>query len=213
MRVISSVARLHERLAEDVQAVRSRDPSARSVGEALLAPGLRAVWAHRLAHELYDRGHRLSARTISELARLSTGIDIHPGARLGRRVFIDHGCGTVVGETAVIGDDVTLFHNVTLGSRGWWQDQPGQRRHPVVGARTVVGSGASVLGSITVGADALVGAHAMVLCDMPTGSHVPAGTVVSEARAVSGAPAEQVTTLSLLLPRRLRGDEPILNAR
>ncbi|MDQ2958967.1 MAG: serine acetyltransferase [Actinomycetota bacterium] len=183
---------LRARLVEDLQVVRSRDPSVRSLGEALLTPGLRAVWAHRVAHYLNGRGHRVIARAIAELSRLGTGIDIHPGAQLGRRVFIDHGCGTVIGETAVLGDDVSLYQNVTLGSRGWWCDAPAQRRHPAIGAGSVIGSGASVLGPITVGANAIVSAHALVLKDVPGGAHIRGSQQPSRVRPAAGRGPEIV---------------------
>jgi serine O-acetyltransferase len=162
--------RLPRILAEDLQAVLDRDPSVQSRVEALLHPGLAAVWLHRLAHRRHRGGHRLTARLIMTVARRLTGVEIHPGAQLGRRVFIDHGAAVVIGETAVVGDDVTLFHQVTLGAVGWWRDnarEPGARRHPVIGAGTVLGAGCSVLGAVTVGEQAFIGAHALVLRDVP----------------------------------------------
>ena len=183
MRVPRDQPRLTSLLAEDLRAVTDRDPSIRSRAEALLHPGLAAVWLHRMAHPLYRSGHGVLARLIMTIARTLTGIEIHPGARLGRRVFIDHGAAVVIGETAVVGDDVTLFHQVTLGAVGWWRDNrrsPGSRRHPVIGAGTVIGTGASVLGAVTVGEQALIGAHALVLEDVPAhgrASAVPAAPV------------------------------------
>ncbi|MFI0967929.1 serine O-acetyltransferase EpsC [Streptomyces sp. NPDC021080] len=168
------------RAREDLSVIVARDPSIRSRAEALLHPALPALWTHRLAHVLYTRGHRQIARLLAYLARAATGgIEIHPGARLGRRVFIDHGAAVVVGETAEIGDDVTLYHQVTLGAVGWWRDgrrEPGTRRHPVVGDRAVIGTGAIVLGPVTVGADVLVGAGSLVLSDVPPGARVMAPT-------------------------------------
>ncbi|GAA2996262.1 hypothetical protein Sfulv_38970 [Streptomyces fulvorobeus] len=156
----------------------ARDPSIRTRAEALLHPALPALWTHRLAHVLQNRGHRQSARTLAYLARAVTGgIEIHPGARLGRRVFIDHGAAVVIGETAEVGDDVTIFHQVTLGAVGWWRDdrrETGARRHPVVGNRVVIGTSAIVLGPVTIGDDALVGAGSLVLTDVPPGARVMA---------------------------------------
>jgi serine O-acetyltransferase len=165
-----------ERAKEDLSVIVSRDPSIRSRAEALLHPALPALWGHRLAHALYRRGHRQIARTVAYLARAATGgIEIHPGARLGRRVFIDHGAALVIGETAEIGDDVTIFHQVTLGAVGWWRDgrrAEGERRHPVIGDRVVLGAGAAVLGPVTIGDDVLIGAAALVLADVPVGARV-----------------------------------------
>jgi serine O-acetyltransferase len=157
----------------DLDTVRDRDPSLASRTEALLHPGLLALWGHRAAHSLYRRGLRRTARLLSVFFRVLTGgIEIHPGARIGRGFFIDHGSGVVIGETAVIGDGVTLFHQVTLGSVGWWHDRrrpAGSRRHPVVGDRVVIGAGATLLGPITVGDDAVIGAQALVMRDVPPG--------------------------------------------
>ncbi|MFF1977168.1 serine O-acetyltransferase EpsC, partial [Streptomyces sp. NPDC058204] len=160
----------------DLDTIRGRDPSVLSRGEALLHPALPAVWGHRVAHGLHRRGLRRSARLLSNVARVASGgVEIHPGARIGRGFFIDHGAGVVIGETAVIGDDVTLFHQVTLGSTGWWNDRArpaGERRHPVLGDRVVVGAGATVLGPVTVAHDSVVGAQALVVRDLPAGSRV-----------------------------------------
>ncbi|MEU6273006.1 serine O-acetyltransferase EpsC [Streptomyces populi] len=170
--------RLIVRAREDLSVIVARDPSIRTRAEALLHPALPALWAHRLAHALYIRGHRQLARFLAYSARAMTGgIEIHPGARLGRRVFIDHGAAVVIGETARVGDDVTIFHQVTLGSVGWWRDGhrvPGARRHPVVGDRVVLGTNAIVLGPVTVGDDALIGAGSLVLGDVPPGARVTA---------------------------------------
>jgi serine O-acetyltransferase len=166
------------RMREDIAVVAERDPSVQGVCEALLSAHLRAVWPHRVAHVLYRRGHRIPARLLSLAGRfLSGGIEIHPGARIGRRIFIDHGAAVVIGEQAVIGDDVTLYHQVTIGAVGWWRDRrrpPGERRHPTLGDRVVIGVGASVLGPVRIGDDSLVGAHAVVLSDLPPRSRVHA---------------------------------------
>ncbi|MFJ8862663.1 serine O-acetyltransferase EpsC [Streptomyces sp. NPDC102451] len=172
------------RAKEDLAVIVARDPSMRSRAEALLHPALPALWAHRVAHVLHTRGHRHTARFLAYVARSVTGgIEIHPAASLGRRVFIDHGAAVVIGETARVGDDVTIFHQVTLGAVGWWRDgrrEPGARRHPVVGDRVVIGTNAIVLGPVTVGDDALVGAGSLVLTDVPPGARVvaPAAEIV-----------------------------------
>lgn len=156
-------------IREDLQAVLERDPSCSGRREALLHPGWQGLALHRLAHRRYTRGHRLTAAVLTRLARLLTGMEIHAGARIGRRAFIDHGFGVVIGETAVIGDDVTLYHGVTLGSRGWLRDSDGgRRRHPVLGDRVLIGTGASVLGPVTIGDGRRIAAHALVLHDLPT---------------------------------------------
>lgn len=155
------------RVREDLAAAKLRDPAARSKAElALLYPGLHALWAHRLNHHLWMRGHRFIARTGSQVARWLTGIEIHPGAVIGRRFFIDHGMGVVIGETAEIGDDVMLYHGVTLGGR---QRERG-KRHPTLGDRVAVGAGAKVLGPITIGAGSVIGANAVVTRDAPEDS-------------------------------------------
>ncbi|MFG2876108.1 serine O-acetyltransferase EpsC [Streptomyces sp. NPDC048337] len=176
----------------------SRDPSIRTRAEALLHPALPALWTHRVAHVLYSRGHRHASRILAYLARAATGgIEIHPGARLGRRVFIDHGAAVVIGETAEIGDDVTIFHQVTLGAVGWWRDdrrEPGARRHPVVGNRVVIGTNAIVLGPVTIGDEALIGAGSLVLADVPAGARVMAPAAEIATR-LSAADREQSAQL------------------
>ncbi|MFI2120382.1 serine O-acetyltransferase EpsC [Streptomyces sp. NPDC020299] len=137
------------------------------MAEVLLYPGLWAIWTHRIAHRLHRLGVPLLPRVVSQLSRALTGIEIHPGAVIGRRCFIDHGMGVVIGETAVLGDDVMLYHRVTLGGVGWWTDAGSARRHPTVGDRVVLGVGASVLGPVRIGHDTLIGAHALVLRDVP----------------------------------------------
>jgi serine O-acetyltransferase len=174
--------------ADYLDTIIERDPSIRSRGEAALHPTVVAMLGHRIAHRLYRRRMYKTARVLSLIARLTSGgIEIHPGAEIGRRFFVDHGCGVVIGETAIIGDDVTLFHQVTLGSTGWWNDakrDPGERRHPQLGDGVTVGANASVLGPVVIGDNATIGAHALVLGDVPPGAlvHAPRGTVL-EARA------------------------------
>lgn len=152
---------------EDLQAALDRDPAAVSALEvALTYPGLHAVWGYRVAHQLWKKGMRFPARLIQNSTRFFTGVDIHPAASLGRRLFIDHAEGVVIGETAVVGEDVLIYHQVTLGGTS---NDPG-KRHPTVGDRVVLGAGAKVLGPVTVGDDARVGANAVVLRDVPDSS-------------------------------------------
>jgi serine O-acetyltransferase len=160
---------MFERMREDIRCVFERDPAARTGFEVFTTyPGLHAVLAHRLTHRLWKRNLKWPARVISNLARLFTGIEIHPGAVIGRRFFIDHGMGVVIGETAVIGDDCTLYHGVTLGGTSW---QKG-KRHPTLGNDVVVGAGAKVLGPIVVGDGARIGSNAVVLKPVPPGATV-----------------------------------------
>ncbi|WP_282213753.1 MULTISPECIES: serine O-acetyltransferase EpsC [Microbacterium] len=155
------------RVREDIAAARLRDPAARSAVEvALLYPGLHAIWAHRVSHALWRRRLRLLARAGSQLSRWLTGVEIHPGATIGRRFFIDHGMGVVIGETAEIGDDVMLYHGVTLGGR----TRDAGKRHPTLGDGVAVGAGAKILGPVTIGAGTVVGANAVVTRDAPADS-------------------------------------------
>ena len=148
----------------DIKAVLQRDPAARSALEVVLCyPGLWALWAHRIAHRLWHLRLRLAARVVAQWARLLTGIDIHPAATIGPRLFIDHGTGVVIGETAEIGADVTLYHGVTLGGTSLNKG----KRHPTLHDRVVVGAGAKVLGPITVGEGSRIGANAVVVRDVP----------------------------------------------
>ncbi|MCK6406811.1 MAG: serine O-acetyltransferase [Rhodocyclaceae bacterium] len=168
------------RLREDIRSVFDRDPAARSAWEVLTCyPGVHAALAHRFAHWLWGQRLRWLARFISNIARTLTGIEIHPGATIGRRFFIDHGMGVVIGETAVIGDDVTLYHGVTLGGTSWNKG----KRHPTLENGVVVGAGAKVLGPITIGAGAKVGSNAVVVKDVPAGATAvgnPARVIDSE---------------------------------
>ncbi|WP_437582303.1 serine O-acetyltransferase EpsC [Paramicrobacterium sp. CJ85] len=151
-----------KRFREDITAARVHDPAARGALEiAVVYSGLHAIWLHRLNHRLWRRGLRVPARIGSQLARSITGIEIHPGARIGRRFFIDHGMGVVIGETAVIGDDVMLYHGVTLGGKGGGKG----KRHPTIGDGVTVGAGAKILGPIVVGNGCIVGANAVVTKD------------------------------------------------
>lgn len=158
------------RLREDIRCVFDRDPAARHAFEVVTSyPGLHAIWLHRVNHRLWSWGLKWLARWLSTIARWLTGIEIHPGARIGRRFFIDHGMGVVIGETAEVGDDCTVYHGVTLGGTSWEKG----KRHPTLGARVVVGAGAKVLGPLTIGDDARIGSNAVVVRDVP-----PAATVV-----------------------------------
>ncbi len=145
----------------------AQDPAARNKWEVLLLyPGIHALLAHRLAHALHKKRFYFLARALSQLARFITGIEIHPGAKIGRGLFIDHGMGVVIGETTQIGDDVTIYHGVTLGGTGKLKG----KRHPTLGDRVVVGAGAKVLGAITIGNDVKIGANAVVVSDLPSGA-------------------------------------------
>lgn len=154
-----------DRVREDVQAALAADPAARSVPEVLTYPGLHAVWLHRVEGWLWSRGHRLAARALSQVSRFLTGVEIHPAADVGRRVVIDHGMGVVIGETSEVGDDVVMYHGVTLGGTG---DDP-DKRHPTVGDGATLGANATLVGDVTVGRDATVGAGAVVVDDVPDG--------------------------------------------
>lgn len=152
---------------EDISTVSRRDPACPGAFVVALSyQGVHAVWYHRVAHALWTRGWRRLSRLISQHARRRTGIEIHPGAHLGRRLFIDHGMGVVIGETAVVGDDVLMFHGVTLGGTTMSHG----KRHPTVGDRVVLGAGAKILGAVYVGDDARIGANAVVVKDVPHGA-------------------------------------------
>ena len=158
---------MFKRIREDIGCVFGRDPAVRSRIEVFFCyPGFHALLFYHVAHWLWESGFRLFGRFVSHVGRMVTGIEIHPGAQIGRRFFIDHGMGVVIGETSVIGDDVTLYHQVTLGGITW---SPG-KRHPTLGDGVVIGAGAQVLGPITVGRDARIGANAVVLKDVPPGA-------------------------------------------
>lgn len=150
-------------IREDIQTAFERDPAARSKAEILLAyPGLHAVWGHRMAHWLWIHNFKLIARVWSNFTRSATGVEIHPGAVIGRRFFIDHGMGVVIGETAIIGDDVLMYHDVTLGSRAYKKG----KRHPTIGNGVILGAGSRVIGDVTIGAGAVVGANTLITRDV-----------------------------------------------
>jgi serine O-acetyltransferase len=172
---------MFERIKEDIQSVFHRDPAARNTFEVMTNyPGLHAIWLHRLSHKLWKAKWLWLARSLSTFTRWLTGIEIHPGAKLGRRFFIDHGMGVVIGETAEIGDDVTLYHGVTLGGTSW----KAGKRHPTLEDNVVVGAGAQVLGPITMGKGVKVGSNSVVVRDVPDGATVigiPGRVVVEKA--------------------------------
>ncbi len=176
-------------IREDVQSVLDRDPAARSVWEILLCyPGVYAIWIHRLSHRLWKGGFKLIARWLSQVARSMTGIEIHPGATIGRNFFIDHGMGVVIGETAEIGENVTLYHGVTLGGTSLQKT----KRHPTIEDHVVIGAGAKVLGAITIGAHSRIGANAVVVKSSPPNSviiGVPGQIIVrSQEKVVNNTP-------------------------
>ncbi len=152
------------RLREDVRTAMENDPAARHPLEVVLCyPGLHAIWFHRIAHAVWHSGHYIVARALSHLSRFLTGIEIHPGAEIGRRFFVDHGNGVVIGETAEIGDDVMMYHGVTLGG----DTMKREKRHPTIEDGATIGAGATVLGPITIGKEAKVGAGSVVLESVP----------------------------------------------
>src|SRR5262249_54608586 len=162
---------LLKNLRDEIDATLARDPAARSRLEVVLCyPGFHAIVYYRVAHWLWQREWHLAGRFISHIGRMLSGIEIHPGATIGRRLFIDHGMGVVIGETAVIGDDCTLYNGVTLGGTRPSREQGGQKRHPTLGNDVIVGSGARVLGPMRIGDHARIGAGAVVLKEVPDGA-------------------------------------------
>jgi serine O-acetyltransferase len=172
---------MFERLRDDIAAVRERDPAARSTLEVCLCyPGIHALVLHRVANRFWRSGWTTAARSVSHLGRFLTGIEIHPGATIGRRVFIDHGMGVVIGETAEIGDDCTIYQGVTLGGTSLVR---GSKRHPTLAPGVVVGAGAKVLGPFTVGEGARIGSNSVVVKEVPPGATavgIPARVIESE---------------------------------
>ena len=194
-KVAGALSRLASGVREDLDAAVARDPATDSRLEmALASPGLHALWTHRVSHQLWSSGAKLPARLLSQVARAVTGVEIHPGAQIGRRFFIDHGMGVVIGETAEIGDDVMLYHGVTLGGRSL---EP-VKRHPTLGDGVTIGAGAKVLGPVTLGHGAQVGANAVVTKD------VPAMCVAT------GIPAKTRSCEPGLDPQQALYDEPAL---
>lgn len=184
-------------LREDLAAARAHDPAARGdLENAVVYSGLHAIWIHRLSHKMWRSGGALrpAARILSQIGRFLTGIEIHPGATIGRRFFIDHGMGVVIGETAEIGDDCMLYHGVTLGGVSLRQT----KRHPTLGDRVTVGAGAKILGPVTVGEDSAVGANAVITKDMPAHSIITG--VPGRARPVKEAAPEELSETFFIDP-------------
>jgi len=179
---------MFSQIRDDINSVFDRDPAARSSLEVLFCyPGLHAVWLHRIAHWLWRRELFFLGRFVSQLSRFVTGIEIHPGARIGKRFFIDHGMGVVIGETAEIGDDVTIYHGVTLGGVTWDK----VKRHPTLEDRVVIGSGAKILGPFTVGRGAKIGSNSVVVKEVPPNATVvgiPGKIVLAPETAKEGRP-------------------------
>ena len=192
-------------LRSDVRAARDRDPAARSSIEiAICYPGVHAVWGYRISHVLWEKHHRLLARACSALTRMLTGVDIHPGAVLGSGLFIDHATGVVIGETAEVGVDVTMYQGVTLGGTSLERG----KRHPTIGDRVTIGAGAKILGPITVGADTRIGANAVVVKQVPANSVVVGvpGQIIarSQPRPASAGPDLDETLLPDLVGTSLQ---------
>ena len=167
MKLAKTVKAAKREIKETVETVKERDPAARSAAEVLLLySGVHAIMAHRVAHKLYQNGKYFSARAVSQTARFITGIEIHPAAQIGKRFFIDHGMGVVIGETAEIGDDCTLYQGVTLGGTG----KDVGKRHPTLGNNVMVGAGAKVLGPLKIGSNTKIAANAVVLHEVPENS-------------------------------------------
>jgi serine O-acetyltransferase len=164
----------------DIQAAKDRDPAVPSTLQVVFAyPGVHAIWGHRISHWLWARGAKVAARTLGEITRILTGVDIHPGATIGKGLFIDHATGVVIGETAEVGDDCTLYHGVTLGGTTWNRG----KRHPTLGNGVVIGAGAKLLGPIAVGDRARIGSNAVVVKDVPPGATalgIPARIILDE---------------------------------
>lgn len=178
-----------EVIRRDIRAARERDPAAPTTLQVIFAyPGVHAIWGHRVNHWLWRRGAKLAARITAELTRILTGVEVHPGAVLGPGLFIDHATGVVIGETAEVGEDVTLYHGVTLGGSG----RDTGKRHPTIGDRVIIGAGAKVLGAIKVGDDSRIGANAVVVKEVPSSSVVVGvpGQVIS--RSLPGSPDDSM---------------------
>jgi serine O-acetyltransferase len=172
-------------IREDIKAGIARDPATKSSLELFLtSPGLHAIWMHRVANKIWKLGFRIPARMLSNWAKFLTGIEIHPGATIGRRFVIDHGMGVVIGETSIIGDDVLIYHGVTLGGK----ENSAVDRHPIIGSHVVIGAGAKIIGRITISDNCYIGANTVVTKNVPPGSTVvgETGRVLSKKEAVTG---------------------------
>jgi serine O-acetyltransferase len=179
-------------IRQDIRAAKDRDPARPSSLQVIVAyPGVHAIWGHRISHWLWNRGAKVAARAFGELTRILTGVEIHPGAILGTGLFIDHATGVVIGETAEIGDDVTIYHGVTLGGTS---TDPG-KRHPTIGDRVIIGAGAKILGPIKIGDDSRIGANSVVVKEVPSSSVVVGvpGQIIS--RAKPGSPDDSLPDL------------------
>jgi serine O-acetyltransferase len=200
---------MFSRLKEDINSVFDRDPAARNVWEVVTCyPGFHALIVHRIAHWLWGAGLKWLARFIAHLSRWITGIEIHPGATIGRRFFIDHGMGIVIGETAHIGDDCTLYHGVTLGGTSWNKG----KRHPTLRRGVVIGAGAKLLGPIEIGEDARVGSNAVVVRDVPAGATavgIPARIILDEQ---DRSREEKAAKLGFSAYAVTKDDDPMANA-
>ncbi len=174
-------------IRQDIEAAKERDPANPTTLQVIVAyPGVHAIWGHRISHWLWNRGARVAARASGELTRILTGVEIHPGAILGSRLFIDHATGVVIGETAEVGDDVTIFHGVTLGGTG----RDLGKRHPTIGDRVIVGAGAKILGPIKIGDDSRIGANAVVVKEVPSSAVVVGvpGQIIGRSRTGPNSP-------------------------
>ena len=201
---------MFKRLSEDIDCILDRDPAARTAWEVLTCyPGLHALMFHRLAHGCWVRGLRWPGRFISQLGRFFSGIEIHPGAKIGRRVFIDHGMGVVIGETAEVGDDCTIYQGVTLGGTSLWK---GAKRHPTLGCGVIVGANSQVLGGFSVGDNARIGSNAVVLKAVPAGATAvgnPARVIDAQADAQR---EETAAKLGFSAYGITQGDDPVAQA-
>jgi serine O-acetyltransferase len=179
-------------MRQDIRAAKERDPAEPTTLQVIVAyPGVHAIWGHRISHWLWNRGAKVAARAVGELTRILTGVEIHPGAILGTGLFIDHATGVVIGETAEVGDDVTIFHGVTLGGTG----RDTGKRHPTIGDRVIIGAGAKILGPIKIGDDSRIGANSVVVKEVPSSSVVVGvpGQIIS--RAKPGSPDDSLPDL------------------
>ena len=200
---------MFSRFKEDVASVFDRDPAARTVWEVVTCyPGFHALVLHRVSHRLWGAGFKWLARFLSHLGRWFTGVEIHPGATIGRRFFIDHGMGVVIGETAHVGDDCTLYHGVTLGGTTWNKG----KRHPTLRGGVVIGAGAKVLGPIEIGEQARIGSNAVVVRDVPAGATavgIPARIILGEKDKTR---EEKAATLGFSAYAVTKDDDPVANA-
>jgi len=195
------------RFREDIENVFRKDPAARSVFEALTYAGVWAIWSHRVSHCLWNHRMKYLARALSQWTRFTTGIEIHPGAQIGRRFFIDHGMGVVIGETAEIGDDVLMYHQVTLGGTSLEKT----KRHPTIGNNVLIGMGAKVIGPIILGDNVRVGANAVVTKDVPANSTVvgvPAKVVKRDGKYVNVSPSAPTKAAPAVMDSALNASDP-----